>query len=496
MKRVLSCLVLLVSFAALAHSGEAKPNVVIIIADDLTWHDVACFGGPTNAQTPHLDALAAQGMRLTRFYSPAAVCSPTRQALLTGLYPVRSGAYPNHTMVREGTRSLPHHLKDLGYRTGCFGKTHFAPDASYPFDVRTGFAVDAGKQAGKNAGKQKDADKPASGEDANDYGELDVGALGSFFASKDQPFCAYLAPHEPHSPWTLGDRSPYDAAKLTLPPYLIDTPETRAALVAYYAEVTFLDRTIGAVMAALERSGQAGNTLVLFVSEQGSSVPHGKWTLYDPGIHVAAIARWPGHIAAGSTNAALVQYVDVLPTLIAAAGGDPSAIDPGCPDALGRTPIDGRSFLDVLLGKTTTHRDVVFAQHTTNGIIRGSKAYASRAVCDGRWKLIWNLHADEVFHNAISDGGILKSWRAKGEAGDAFAAEQAARYGRRPEWELYDLQADPWELTNVAAKPEHAATITALRAKLDGWMKQQGDLGDQTEREALQHQPKHQRGEP
>ncbi len=488
---VLRCVVFLLGVAGLVHGGEAKPNVLIIIADDLTWHDVACFGGPTDARTTHLDALAAQGMRLTRFYSPAAVCSPTRQALLTGLYPVRSGAYPNHTMVRAGTRSLPYHLKTLGYRTGCFGKTHFAPDTAYPFDVRTGFATNTGKKAG---GK-KNADKPAGGEDANDDGELDLGALGSFFANKDQPFCAYLAPHEPHSPWTVGDRSPYDAAKLTLPPYLVDTPETRAALVAYYAEVTHLDRSVGAVMAVLERSGQAANTLVLFVSEQGSSVPHGKWTLYDPGIHVAAIARWPGRIAAGSTNAALVQYVDVLPTLIAAAGGDPLALDPGCPDALGGTTMDGRSFLDVLRSKTSTHRDVVFAQHTTNGIIKGSKAYASRAVSDGCWKLIWNLHAEENFHNAISDGGILKSWRAKGEAGDAFAAEQAARYGRRPEWELYDLQTDPWELTNLAAKPEHAATLAALRTKLDGWMKQQGDLGDQTEREAQEHQPKHQRGE-
>lgn len=488
MHRIHRFLLVLIAVVAQLHAGESKPNVLIIIADDLAWHDVACFGGPTDARTPHLDALAAQGMRLTRFYSPAAVCSPTRQALLTGLYPVRSGAYPNHAMVRAGVRSLPHHLKALGYRTGCFGKTHFSPESSYPFDVRTGF----GKKGDKKVGGKNNADQPADGGGAQEDGEIDLKKLSAFMENQEQPFCAYLAPHEPHSPWTVGDRSPYDAAKLTLAPHLVDTPETRAALVAYYAEVTHLDRTVGDVMAALERSGQAANTLVLFVSEQGSSVPHGKWTLYDPGIRVAAIARWPGKIAAGSTTAALVQYVDVLPTLIAAAGGDPTTIDPGCPDALGRTPIDGRSFLDVLLGKSTSHREVVFAQHTTNGITKGSKAYASRAVCDGRWKLIWNLHADEVFTNAISEGAMLKSWRAKGEAGDSFAAAQAARYGRRPEWELYDLQADPWELTNVAAQPEHAATITALRAQLDAWMQQQGDRGDQTEREAQQHQPKHQ----
>jgi N-sulfoglucosamine sulfohydrolase len=460
-------------------AAEAKPNLLIIIADDLTWHDVHCFGGPTAAQTPHLDALAAQGMRLTRFYSPAAVCSPSRQALLTGLYPVRSGAYPNHAVVRDGTRSLPHHLQALGYRTGCFGKTHFGPEASYPFEVMGGFLT---KKEQQRAAKEAD--------DAEDE-ELDLATLKKFIASatdQHQPFCAYIAPHEPHSPWTLGDRSPYDADKLTLPPYLVDTPQTRNALVNYYAEVTHLDSTVGAVLALLERSGAADNTLVLFMSEQGSSVPHAKWTLYDPGIHVAAIARWPGHIAPGSINPALIQYVDVLPTLVAAAGADPTAIDPGCPDADGHTAIDGRSFLAVLQGKTTVLRDLVFAEHTTRGIIKGSEAYASRAVCDGRWKLILNLHSDSEFHNAISDNAILRSWRAKGKDGDTFAAEQAARYAKRPAVELYDLQNDPWELTNLSARTEHAALITTLRGKLDGWMKQQGDLGDRTEREATEHQ--------
>ena len=481
-------LILFVLAVAALPATESRPNIVIIIADDLTWHDVHCFGGPTAAQTPHLDALAGQGMRLTRFYSPAAVCSPSRQALLTGLYPVRSGAYPNHAVVRPGTRSLPHHLQALGYRTGCFGKTHFGPDASYPFDVMGGFLTRKERQRAANEDDENSEDE-----------ELDLATLRTFVTTatgQGKPFCAYIAPHEPHSPWTLGDRSPYDAAKLTLAPYLVDTPQTRTALVNYYAEVTHLDNTVGAVLAILERAGVADHTLVLFVSEQGSSLPHGKWTLYDPGIRVAAIARWPGHIAPGSTNAALMQYVDVLPTLVAAAGGDPAAIDPGCPDADGHTAIDGRSFLPVLQGATSVLREVVFAEHTTRGIIKGSEAYASRAVCDGRWKLIANLHADSAFHNDISDGAILRSWRTKGKDGDPFAAEQAARYARRPALELYDLEHDPWELANVAGNPEHAALIATLRGRLDAWMRQQGDLGDQTEREAKEHQGSGRKAEP
>jgi uncharacterized sulfatase len=470
-------------------AADAKPNILIIIADDLSWHDVACFGGPTGALTPHLDGLAAQGMRLTRFYSPASVCSPTRQALLTGLYPVRSGAYPNHAVVRAGTRSLPFHLQALGYRTGCFGKTHFGPDASYPFDVMGGFLTR----------KERKKEKAGGGEDGGvEDEELDLGALKTFIAdaaSRNQPFCAYVAPHDPHSPWTTGDRAPYDAAKLVLPPYLVDTPLTRSDLVDYYAEVSHLDSTVGTVLSILEKSGLSGNTLVMFFSEQGSSMPHGKWTLYDPGIKVAAIARWPGHIAAGSTNPALVQYIDVLPTIVAAAGGDPAALDAGCPDADGRTGLDGRSYLAALAGKSTALRDVVFAEHTTRGIIKGSELYASRAVFDGRWKLIANLEPDAAFHNDTSDGALLRSWRQKGKEGDAFAAEQVARIAHRPALELYDLQADPWELTNVAARAENAAVIATLHARLDAWMKQQGDRGDQTEREAKEHQGSGKRAE-
>lgn len=476
MKRIVIVIALLLSPLAALYAADAvaKPNFVVFIADDLSWHDVACFGGPTDAKTPNLDQLAREGIKLTGFYSPASVCSPTRQALLTGMYPVRNGAYPNHAWVRDGVRSLPHHLKPLGYRTACLGKTHFGPAVSYPFDL----------MAGMTDGKAK----AGGGEDADD-GDLDFATMERFIkADANRPFCAYIATHEPHGPWTKGDQAAYDPAKLKIPPYLVDTTETRKGLAAYYAEVSLLDKEVGAVMQTLEKTGQTNNTLFLFVSEQGSSMPHGKWTLYNPGIRVAAIVRWPGKIKPGSESPALVQYVDVLPTFIAAAGGDPVKADTGCPDAIGDRGFDGRSFLDVLLGKTDTLRDAVFAEHTTRGIIKGSEAYATRAVFDGRWKLIVNVHADSGFHNAISGGNILESWRKKGSDGDAFAAEQAARYTKRPAIELYDLQTDPWELANIADKPDNAATVARLRALLDSWMKQQGDEGDKTEREAKEHQ--------
>jgi uncharacterized sulfatase len=450
-----------------------KPNIVIFIADDLSWHDVGCFGGPTGARTPELDRLATEGLKLTGFISPAAVCSPTRQALLTGLYPIRNGAYPNHSKVKPGTRSLPYYLKSMGYRTACAGKTHFGPPSSFPFDKMI-------PMTGETPG--------GKGEDAGD-GDLDFSAIEQFIAAdKEHPFCVYVASHEPHGPWNKGDKSAYDPAKLKLPPYLVDTPEMRRDLAAYYAEVTCLDAEVGTMMKLLAKTGHSANTLVLFFSEQGNSVPHGKWTLYDPGIRVAAIVRWPGRIKPGSENCAMVQYVDVLPTLLAAAGLDAAKLDTGCPDATGNRGFDGRSFLDVLLGRTDHHRNYVFAEHTARGIIRGPEAYGTRAVRDTRWKLIVNLEPEADFRNVVTSGELLQSWRRKGDAGDAFAREQVLRYIKRPALELYDLQNDPWELLNVAARPENADTVARLHAQLDSWMKQQGDEGDKTERQATDRQ--------
>jgi len=462
MKRILTFLVMLTAPAIAADlpKPETRPNIVIFIADDLSWHDVACFGGPTDAKTPHLDRLAREGIKLTGFFSPASVCAPVRQALLTGLYPVRSGAYPNHSHVKPGTKSLPHYLRTLGYRSACIGKTHFGPPSCFPFDKMLPL-------------------KPGKSADAGD-GDMDTRGMEQFIReSGPQPFCLYIATNEPHAPWTKGNRAAYDPATLKLPPYLVDTPVTRRALAAYYAEVTCMDAQVGAVLQMLEQTGHAPDTLVMFFSEQGSSVPQGKWTCYDPGIRVAAIARWPGRIKPGSENSALVQYVDVLPTLLEAAGGQP----PAAP-----AEIDGRSFLNVMLGKTDRHREYVFAQHTARGIINGPAAYGTRAVRDTRWKLIVNLEPEAEFRNAISNGPLLQSWREKGEAGDAFARAQAARYTKRPAVELYDLQNDPWELTNVAANPDNAAVMARLRAQLEAWMQQQGDEGDKTERAANEHQ--------
>lgn len=437
-----------------------RPNFLIMIADDLLWRDLGCTGNP-DVHTPNIDRLAGESMNLAGMYTPASTCSPTRHALYTGLYPVRSGAYPNHTTVDAGTRSLFGYLKERGYRVGLQAKSHVAPPQSFPYEHLS-----------------KKAD--------------DFAALAEFIErDRSQPWLAVYASHDPHGPWNRGPRERYDPAKLTLPPWMHDNELTRQKLAAYYAEVTRLDEQVGACLTALEKSGQKENTLVVFLSEQGSSFPYGgKWSLYENGVRAAAFARWPGRIRPGSRSTTLMQYVDLPPTLLAAAGLDPAGIDTGCPDAEGRRGFDGLSFLPVLLGEEQRRRDYVFAQHTTVGINGYRQPYPMRMVSDGRHKLILNLAPDnEYWIGGIQNDAVYKSWAADGALDPALAA-RVRRLSHRPAEELYDIKSDPYEQRNMASDPGLEAVKKRLAARLKAWMAQQGDRGMETELAAPGRQPR------
>jgi len=244
------------------------------------------------------------------------------------------------------------------------------------------------------------------------------------------------------------------------------------------------------VMKIVDESGRRDNTMVIFTSEQGSSFPFGaKWTCYEMGLKTAFIVCWPAVIKAGTRNSALTQYVDVTPTLIEAAGGTPETNHTGQPDAHGATGFDGRSFLSVLLGRTNKHRDYVYGAHTTRGIINGSACYPVRSVRDERYKYIWNPNYETVFYNVIATNPeeLLQTWKKIGQTNPAVAA-RARFYQHRPEVELYDLEKDPYELTNLADDPAYAEIEARLRKELDRWMAQQGDEGNATELKAIERQ--------
>lgn len=444
--------------ASFCPAALAAPNLLIFMADDMTYTDLGCYGNP-DVKTPSIDKLATEGMRFTRFYNSTPTCSPLRQSLYTGIYPIRNGAHPNHSRVYEGVKSLPHYLRPLGYRVAIVGKRHEAPAAAFPFEMLGGTHGDSGKSP-------DGADLPLA--KAREFIERDA----------TQPWCLVVTSNQPHSPWNRGDDSVYPPEKLSLPPYLVDTPETRAGLSKYYAEITYMDGQVGEAMRILRAAGDEDETAFLWLSEQGSQFPFCKWTCYDTGVHAAAVMRWPGRIAGGSESDALISYVDVAPTFVALAGGNPEDHD-----------FDGRSFARVLNGEKKTHNDFVYATHTTRGIYHGSEAYATRAVTDGTRLFIRNLHSDSMFQNMVTErDAIFKSWKS---TNTGFARERTSSYQKRPAKELYDLTLDPWCRNNVAGGSDLKAHQQALEWRLDAWMKQQGDKGDATERDAENRQPKH-----
>ena len=439
--------------------SKAKPNILIILADDLHWRDLGATGN-ADIYSPNIDQLAQDGMRLEGFFASSAVCSPLRHALYTGLYPFRSGAYPNHTMVDPETRSVFHHLKDLGYRVGLRGKQHISPAVAFPFeDLSTRDNID----------------------EAADFINRD----------KQQPWFMVFASNHPHSPWHSGPRELYDAEKLTLPSWLHDNEVTRNALADYYAEVSALDEQVGSLLEIIDAAGQVSETIVWFFSEQGSQMPYGgKWSLYDNGIRVAGFVRWPGRITSGSSTDALLQYIDVAPTLVEIAGGNPQESDTGHAGTKnGGRGFDGRSFLPVLDRERGTHRQYVFSQHTTVGVFGYQEPYPSRAVRDERYKLIRNLASDNEFWiNGIHKKPVYKSWQEDSKKNPGLA-QYVEFLSHRPAAELYDVENDPFEQNNLAGHSEYYEVESRLAKALNKWMQQQGDLGLETELKARSRQP-------
>jgi N-sulfoglucosamine sulfohydrolase len=435
-------------FLGVCISWAAKPNIVLIIADDATHRDLEVYGG--QAKTPHLNSLVEESLKFNQCFQAAPMCSPTRHNLYTGIYPVKSGAYPNHTFVKDGVDSLPVYLKPLGYRVALSGKTHINPREAFPFEY-------------------SDAPSPDGG---NKNGDIDFAAIEKLFkeCSKDAtPFCLVVASKEPHAPYNRGDPSAYPPDTVQLRPYHVDTPEMREEFSRYLAEITVFDSQVGQTLDLLNTYGLKDNTLVVVLTEQGNSFSHAKWSCYEDGVKSGAIVRWPGKVKGGVETEAVIEYVDVLPTFLEAAGA-------AIPDVL-----DGKSFLPVLLGKSDEHKDYVYSLHTTVGIQNNGGAFGIRSIRSSKYRYILNLNPEGRFQCAIDRSDWFKSWVTSANAGNEQAKQVLSRYHKRPEVELYDIQNDPDNLMNLAEDPKYSAVKISLRTRLDAWMREQGDLGLETE---------------
>ena len=442
------CLLLFLLASATSLWARELPNFLVIMADDCTYNDLPVYGG-RNAKTPNIDRLAREGLVFDRAYLSEAMCQPCRAELFTGQFPTRNGCAWNHSASRNTVTSMPQHLGRHGYRVGLAGKMHVKPKKAFPFEEVAGFDSNCVR---------------------NPTRPHDLSGLQDFMGKK-KPFCLVVALVEPHVPWVMGDRSKYPPADLKLPPNLADTPRTRQDFASYLAEITYMDGQVGEILKVLEESGKAGNTLVLFTSEQGSQFPGCKWTNWDTGIHTGLIARWPGVIAAGRRTKAMIQYADLLPTLLCLAGEERTGQE-----------FDGVEFARVLTNGAEEHRDYAYGLH--NNIPEGPP-YPIRTVSDGEWRYIRNLLPEEIYIEkhlmGMKGTGVLNNpyWTTwvRDSWNNSHTYRVVRRYMRRPAEQLYHTARDPYEMNNLAEDPEHAAIKKRLSAELDRWMKEQGDPG-------------------
>ncbi len=399
------------------------PNIVFLISDDHSWTDLGCYGNKA-ARTPNLDKLATQGTRYTHCFVTSPQCSPNRSAIFTGRPPHQTATSRLHAPMPDEEPTFLEALRERGYHLGAFRKVHQGKS----FDRRFDFV-----------GSEKDS-------------------FASFFEKrpKDKPFFLHVGFIDPHRPYPgKAFDPPTDPAKVEIPHWLPDTPEIRRDLADYLDEIARMDRESGEVLRLLEEQGLADNTLVVFTGDNGMPFPpRAKGTLYEYGIRVPLIVRWPGRVKAGAVEDKLVSHVDLPVTWIRAAGGTAPSRMKG---------------VDVLNGR----REEIFSERNWH-----DNFDLCRCIRTSRYKLIYNGMPDKP-NRPIGDLAGSPTWasyQAMAKAGKLSAAQQAQMAPTRPLLELYDLDKDPREEVNLADKPEHAQVQEDLLARLSTWMDSTNDF--------------------
>jgi arylsulfatase A-like enzyme len=444
--------------AALAASAQQRtqqqPNILFVLSDDHSAPYVGIYGADW-MKTPNLDRFGREGMVFERAFTAAPQCVPSRVALMTGRSPVaaRMGRF-SAPLPRE-IPTAPEVLKARGYYTGVCGRYFHLDGIVNPTPLTQQIYDKYNLRTWQNRVDFKDVSS-----------QLTTTALFREFLGKvpqGKPWFLWINYNDPHHPWNTSVRR-IDPASIRVPPHLPDLPGVRGDLARYGEEVEHADKDFGDVMDVLKKSGHEANTLVIFMGDNGMALPHGKGSLYDPGFNVPLIARWPGHVKPGRTKT-LISGEDVAATFMDAAG------------AAAPAGVTGKSFLPLLTGGSYEPREYVFAArlHHGNGPFtpqtKASTFDLSRCIRSNKYKLIYNVTPAMEYQpvDSANDPG-WKEMVAAHRAGKLKPEFDKTYFGPRPVLELYDLDADPGELNNLAGRPElkdiQQTLMAALQEKL------------------------------
>ena len=431
MSLVRSLLAVLLAFPAAGAAAETPPNFVFVITDDISPNDLGVYGNEI-VRTPHLDRLATRGLVFDNAYLTTSSCSPSRCSIVTGRYPHNTGAPELHVPLPADQHSFVEDFRAAGYHTVLSGKNHMAKPG------RLGFAVSSDS-------------KPAGAEKW-------VKHLKE--RRKDKPFFCWFASHDAHAGFTINDKAPvYDPADVDVPPMLYDGPLTRGQLAEYYHEVSRTDHYLGEVMEELEAQGVAGNTYVIYCSDNGRPFPRCKTFLYESGIQTPLLIAGPG-VAAGRTDS-LVSAIDFAATFLDLAGLE-------IPET-----VQGVSFEPVLRDPAAIVRDVAFAER--NWHVYQNHA---RAVRTGDWLYIRNAWPNRYAlsgESSVYNFPAVREYWEMAEAGRLTPAQALLTSDRQPAEALFDVREDPYQLRDLADDPARAGTLAELRSLLDRWTEETGD---------------------
>lgn len=449
MTRLLLLATLLFSAFNPATSFSAgRPNLIVCIADDISFDDFGCYGSKT-ARTPRIDALAARGMKFTEAYLTASSCSPSRSSIITSRYPHNNGpAAELHQPVAAHLPWLPGVLRENGYHTAIVGKNHMTR-AGTSVGAETWDLIDPGVTPDNHGGESKWAETIVN-------------------RPKDKPFFFWFASLDAHRNWEADDE--WDEGRygpkhrpqdITVPPFLADDAATRADLASYHNEITRFDHFVGQVADALTAQGILDNTLIVILADNGRPFPRAKTRLHDSGMKTALVAHWPAGIAkAGSSSASLVSSIDIAPTFLEAAGV--------------KTPpsFQGVSFMPLFKDPQAVTRHHAFSEHNWHDYEahgRGVRTDGWLYIRNQRPALAWQGPADSVRSPSHES---LKSLR---DAKKLTPAQADVFLAPRPVEELYQSSGDPLQLHNLATDAAYAGTTARIAALLDQWTSETGD---------------------
>jgi len=440
--------------------GETAPNFILITADDLNYDSVGCYGCKIPQITPHIDSLAAQGMRFTNAHVNIAVCQPSRQSLMTGRYPHRNGAL-GFDPIDVSVPTLQESLSMAGFLNGILGKEkHLQPKYKFCWDY---YITETQLASGAGIGR--------SPERYYRYAK-------SFFdqaVKQKKPFFLMANSHDPHRPFAGSDQEKKSwghdlpgftrrigSDEVAIPDFLPDLPDIRKEVGEYYTSVYRCDQTVGAVMKALKESGLDKNTMVMFLSDNGMSLPFAKANCYLNSTKTPWIITWPGRVKPGTVDSEhFVSGIDFMPTILEAAG------------ATAVQGMDGFSFLPLLFGEIQTGRREVFTQfHKTFA----RRCFPMRCVQNRRFGYIFNFWAGktDAMRMDSTSGRTFKAMQEASKSNPDIAARVKLFEYRVPE-EFYDFEKDPGALNNLISDPLYQSEIEQMRQLLQKYMTETND---------------------